>query len=167
MDPKGLCGAYLVFDVADRPCAIALERIAQVLPMAALSRPPAAPPLLAGFLALGGQAVAVLRLARLLELPEQTPGMFTPLLLLRGAPSPTALMVSGVWRIASVPHEAVQAVAPGHTFADCAMGTFRLDSAAVTVLACDHLLLEQERQRLDSFAAVEQRRLDELREARA
>ena len=74
--------ALLLFHVGGEEYGIPLRHLQEVVLMARLSRSPGLPGILAGFLNLGGSAIPVLRLDRLLGLSEQTPGLYTPLIVL-------------------------------------------------------------------------------------
>ncbi|MEX2214634.1 MAG: chemotaxis protein CheW, partial [Phycisphaeraceae bacterium] len=154
--------SFLIFHVAERQCAISVDRVQEIMPMAALVTPPAAPPILAGFLSLGGSAIAVLRLEHLLGLEESPPRLFTSLLLLRGINPASAFMVPRVDQIVTIAEAVIQSVPAGHSFGDCASGIFILEDQPVVILSPDHVLLEKERQCLLSFAAAEQARLREI-----
>jgi len=66
--------SLLVFHLSGQAYGLPLAEVAEVVPMALLSRAPGLPPLLAGFLNLAGTAVPVLRTDRLFGLPDLTPG---------------------------------------------------------------------------------------------
>jgi purine-binding chemotaxis protein CheW len=161
-----LARAVVVFHIAGQAYGLPLADLREVVPMAELSRPPGLPLLLAGLLNLGGTAVPVLRLDRLFGLPEITPGLYTPLLLLRGGDPPLALLVERVSRIASLPPEAVLPVPAHQAFNDCAEGVTTLDGHVVVLLSAERLLLEKEQQCLAELQDQEEARLRELEGAR-
>jgi purine-binding chemotaxis protein CheW len=132
------------------------------VPLAELSRPPGLPQLLAGFLNRAGVAVAVLRLDRLFGLSEIIPGLHTPLLILRSADPPLALLVERVSRIARLPDDAVLPVPAGESFNDCAEGVATLNGQLVVLLSAERLLLEKESQCLAELQDAEQARLLQL-----
>src|SRR5258708_2578808 len=93
---------YVIFHVALQAYGLPLDAVREILPLAQLSQPPGMPSLLAGFLNLEGIAVPVVRLSRLFELPEQTPGLYAPLLIVRAADLTVALLVDSISEIASI-----------------------------------------------------------------
>lgn len=159
METAGTVRTFLVFLAADRACAIDTRFVQEVQPLAALSRPPGLPPLMAGFLWLGGAAVPVIPLARLFGLEDDPPGMFTPLVILRGGDTLTAVQVSRLVRIVRVWPDAMLPLPRGHVFRDCAAEGFAVDDRVACVLWPDRLLLEAEARRL-----AELRHIEELRQ---
>jgi purine-binding chemotaxis protein CheW len=157
---------YLLFHVAGQAYGLPLGQLREVVPMAELSRPPGLPSLLAGFLNLAGTAVPVLRLDRLFGLPEVVPGLYTPLLVLRGPELPLALLAEQVSRIASVPPEAALPLPAHQAVNDCADGVATLDGRVVVLLSAERLLLEKEQQCLAELQDREQARLRDLEGAR-
>ena len=130
--------------------------------MAQLARPPGLPALLEGFLNLRGEAVPVVRLRRLFGLPEASPGLYTPMVVLKGREGPLALLVDEVSGVLSASEEAGLPVQEGHAFNDCVEAEVVLDGRAVHLLSTDRLLLEQERRRIAELQVVAQRRLSDL-----
>jgi purine-binding chemotaxis protein CheW len=157
--------SLLVFRLAGQTCALPLEKVREILPMALLAHPPGLPSLLEGFLNLGGIAIPVLRLDRLFALPPLQPGLYTPLLVLRGPEPPLALLVEKVEAVLSVPGEALLPVRAGHAFNDCAAAEVALGDRTLHLLSPERLLLREERQRLAELQARAQQRLGELEAA--
>lgn len=150
----------LVFSLAGQTYALPLLRMQEIVPMAALSRPPGLPDMLAGFLNLGGTAVPVVRLDRLFKLPDLTPGLYTPLLILRSAEGPLALMAERVSKIVSVPEDQIVPVRDSYSFNECADGIWNGGpEGMIILLSPERLLLEKERQSLAELEAREQERL--------
>ena len=156
--------ALVVFHLGEQAYGIPLHEVQEIVPLAALSRPPGLPSVLAGFLNLAGTAVPVLRLDRLFELPALTPGRYTPLLLLRNPDYRLALMVDKVSRIVSVAAEAVMPVREKQSFNDCVEGVVTLDDHVILLLSAERILLEKEHQLLAEFQDREQARLRVMEE---
>lgn len=74
--------SLLIFRTSGLDCAFPLKTVREIVPMARLSVPPGLPSGLAGFLNLRGTAVPIVRLDRLFDLPEQLPGLHTPMIVL-------------------------------------------------------------------------------------
>ena len=98
----------LVFHSSGLDCAFPLEAVREIVPMARLSSPPGLPSGLLGFLDLRGTAIPIVRLDRLFDLPEQKPGLHTPMIILRGVLGPIGILVdsrsrhrAGALRVAS------------------------------------------------------------------
>lgn len=156
--------ALLLFRLGGERCGIHLEKIQEVVPMASLARPPGLPMMLEGFLNLRGMATPVLRLDRLFRLPPWSPGLYTPLVILRGKPHPIALLVDRVDSIHSAPESALLPVQAEHCFNDCTEADVLLEpgSAPVHLLSSERLLLEQEQSRIAELRATAQQYLQEL-----
>jgi purine-binding chemotaxis protein CheW len=156
----GTIHKVLIFGLGDQDYGIELEAVSEILPMPTLSRPPGVPPILAGFLDLGGVAVAALRLGILFGYSPREPELYTPLILLRSPGPPLALLVDAVKGIASIDTLSVVPFFEN----DCADGLVTVADRSVIVLSSHRLLREQEQRRISELAAVEQARLDVFRE---
>lgn len=164
-DPGKSGGAVLVFQLAEQRYALPLRDVLELLPMAALAGSPALPAVIAGFLNRDGTAVAVIRFARLLGLPERPPGLYTPLVLLRDPDPPLALIVDRVCGVARLAPSAVVPVRPDDSFNGAVTGTATLDGHVVLVLSAERVLLDKERHILAEFHDRERQRLTALEEA--
>jgi purine-binding chemotaxis protein CheW len=153
--------SVIVFEAAGQRFALDAARVREILPMAALSRPPALPPLLEGFLNLGGVPAPVLRLARLFRLPERAPERYTPLILLAGE-APLALMVESVHEVTAVSPAEWVPLPAGQVVNDCALALFERGGVPAHLLAPERLLLEAEARRVAELRAAEELRLREL-----
>ena len=156
----------VVFHASGLDCAFPLETVKEIVPMAMLSKPPGLAPCLAGFLNLRGTAVAILRLDRLFALPEQQPGLYTPLIILRAADSPSGVLVASVRRIVTVTKAAFLPLPERHIFRDCATASVDIGGEIISLLSPDCILLENERTLLAQLRGMEQERLSHI-EARS
>ncbi len=152
----------MAFRVRGQSCALPLEWVREIVHMALLSRPPGLPSILDGFLNLQGTTLPVLRLDRLFNLPEQSPGLYTPLVILRNPDPPLALLVDEVNGVFSVSAEDLLPVRETDLFNGCVEAEVVLNGQTVHLLSLERLLLEQERRRIAEFQALEQQRLGEL-----
>ena len=149
----------LIFDLAGLRCAVDASEVRQIVPMALLSHPPGLPYLLQGFLNLRGETVPVLRLDRLFGLPEQEPGLYTPLVLLRREGGTMALMADRVIDMRSLPADSFSPVAEHYSFNGCAEAEVRVPEGVIHVLSPRRILVEQERQSLAHFQHMAEERL--------
>ena len=134
--------------------------------MARLSTVTGMPSLLAGFLNLGQRPIPIIRLHRLLDLPESTHALYTQILIFRESNGlAVGWIVDRVTQIISPPQ--VMPVPDHHSFKGCAEGTFSLNDANVTILSPARVLLEKERQAIREFSEMEQARLRELEGVRS
>src|SRR5580658_4307861 len=95
-NPKPGPQNLLIFNLSGLDCAFPLEAVREIVPMATLSCPPGMPSGLAGLLHLRGSAIPIIRMDRLFELPEQLPGLHTPMIILRGVSGPIGILVDSV-----------------------------------------------------------------------
>src|SRR5713226_3579615 len=150
-----------MFHLAGQLAAIPLENVDRIAPMAQLARPPGLPAPLEGILNLAGTAVPVLRLDRLLALPEQPPGLYSMLIVLKGVSNGRiAILVDRVSEILPLPGSAFLPVA-NHSFNACAEAAVTVRGEIVHVLSPASILLEQEREALSEYQAIAQRRLQD------
>jgi chemotaxis signal transduction protein len=154
--------ALVMFHLAGQLAAIPLENVDRIAPMAQLARPPGLPAPLEGILNLAGTAIPVLRLDRLLALPEQPPGLYSMLILLKGVSNGRiAILVDRVSEILPLPGSAFLPVAKDHSFNACAEAAVTVRGEIVHVLSPARILLEQEREVLSEYQATAQRRLQD------
>jgi purine-binding chemotaxis protein CheW len=152
----------LVFHLAGQLAAIPLAEVESVASMAQLARPPGLPLPLEGILNRAGKAVPVWRLDRLLQLPEQPPGLYSMMILLKGdSDCRTAMLVDRVSEILSVPESALVPVDKKDSFNACAEAEVSLKGQVIHLLSTGRILLEQEREALSEFQAMAQRRLQD------
>jgi purine-binding chemotaxis protein CheW len=157
-DPRKL----IVFQIAGQACALPVESIQEIVPMAALAQSPGQPSLLEGFLNLRGVAVPVVRVDRLFGFRPAPLGLHTPLIILKGPRHPTAFLVEGVLDIASGPAGSWQKLDDSGSLNGCAWAQVEWAGRAVSVLAPERLLLAQERECLEELQEQAQRRIEEV-----
>jgi purine-binding chemotaxis protein CheW len=135
------------------------------MPMAHLERPPGIPSAVDGILNLGGSAVPVWRLDRLLQLSGKPPGLYSMLVILKGvalkgvAGCRTAMLVDRVSEILSVPESALLPVAAKDSFNGCAEAGVSVKGQVIQLLSMPHILLRQEREILTGLQVAAQQRL--------
>ncbi|MFT4253282.1 MAG: chemotaxis protein CheW [Caulobacter sp.] len=153
---------YVTFRAGALEAALPQAAVAEILPLPELVAAPGAPRVLAGFVNLGGEAVAALALDRLLDAEggEPAPALYRHLVRLRplaGAPSVT-LIVDRVGDAAARAQE-TQPVDEAESLGGCVAQTALIDGRLTPVLSPEHLLLAEEKARLDEFARRAQDRL--------
>ena len=150
----------LVFHLAGRLAALPFENVERIVPMAQLARPPSLPSPLEGILNLAGRSVPVLRLDRLLQLPEQPPGLYSMLTILKGiSEGRIAMLVDRVSEILAVPASALVPVSKENSFNGCVEAVVSLRGQMIHVLSPTCILLAKEREILSEFQAMAQQRL--------
>ena len=149
---------FLKFKIGDLLCAVAIARVREVLPMVELIRPPRGPRVLEGYLNLGGTAVPVLRLDRVLDLPERMVTAADHLILIRLGDRAVALLVERALELMRVEDREMIA-GEFAKLSPCVAGEIRGPAGPVHVLDVDRLVLDVERRALDEFALEAQRRL--------
>jgi purine-binding chemotaxis protein CheW len=157
----------LVFKLGDHTAAFPIEDVERITPMAQLLRPPGLPSMLEGILNYSGAAVPVLRLDRLLELSAPNPGLYSVIILLKGAcDGGIGILADCISRILSVPESAVVRVGPKDSFNACAEALVVFEDVRIHVLSPPRILVEKEQQVLAEFRRIAQQRLQEWEPAR-
>jgi chemotaxis signal transduction protein len=160
--PLHFSRAMVVFYLGEKLAALPLESVEKIVPMADLARPPGLPAPLEGILNLAGASVPVLRLDRLLQLPERRPGLYSMLVLLKGGSGKqVALLVDRVSEILHLRNEQVLPVSEEDSFNACVEATINMRGNVVHVLSPSRILLEREHESLSAFRTIEQLRLDD------
>lgn len=153
----------ITFAMGEKACALPLGAAREVLPMAALSRPPNLPSIMEGFLDLGGQAVPVLRLDQLLGLPAWSPGVNALLLLAQVGRRLVAFPVTGVEDVVSTGADSqILPVAEAEAFNGCVRGLLHHGGQTHYLLDPERLLLAAEARRVAEFREREQQRLSAI-----
>lgn len=151
----------VVVEVGEYRLAIFADHVSEILSYATLSCPVAAPSVLAGFLSLGPTLIPILRVNRFIEVQETPLGLHTPIILLNNTELRIGLLVSRVLQLNRICRSALTPIA-GHPIADHAAN---LDGQVVPVVSLAHLLLQQERRRIEELQQAEAHRLRELAES--
>jgi len=152
-----------IFHLGGEALAVDSSTVQEIALMARLSKPNGLPSLIAGFLNLAQQAIPIIRLDRLLRLPEPKFELYTQILVLHDdAGASMGWIVDRVAQIAPVRLDEVLPVPENHCFGDCARGVFVRNDSSVSILAPERILLERERRCVLEFQEREQERLREL-----
>jgi len=154
----------LVFHSSGLNCAFPLQAVREIVPMASLSSPPGLPSGLEGFLDLRGTAIPIVRLDRLFDLPAQQPGLYTPMIILRGVLGPIGILVDRVRGISSIPSTQLVDIPEDRTFQGCATASVELDGDLIHLLSPAALLSANENRLLADHGAMAQARLLHLTE---
>lgn len=128
--------------------------------MAELHCPPGIPRLLAGFLNLAGALVPVVRMHHLFGLPEGSPKMWTPLVILRGSGLRVGLLVDSVNHTLEIDDDAVLPLPRQQVSNGCVTGIVRSGSHSLSLLSPEQLLLEQECRAIIELQRSVQQRID-------
>jgi purine-binding chemotaxis protein CheW len=152
----------LVFRSSGLNCAFPLEAVREIVPMASLSSPPGLPSGLLGFLDLRGTAIPIVRLDRLFDLPEQKPGLHTPMIVLRGVLGPIGILVESVRAILPAPSASLLELPDEGSFHGCATAVMPLDGELIHLLSPAALLKANEDRVLADYGALSEARLRHL-----
>lgn len=154
--------SFVIFRLGGQIFAIPVEAVSEVVPYAWLSKPPRMPAFIQGILNLGGAAVAVLRLDRLLGMPSATIGLDASILIMKTTAAPLGLLVEHVDGVQPAAEFQVMTVDDRQSFQGCLAAQLDGPLGSVHLVSWEKLLLEEERQRLDDFQRRAQERLAEL-----
>jgi len=165
-DQKEHMHILLVFHASGLDCAFPLGAVREIVPMAKLSSPPGMPSGLAGLLDFRGTAVPIIRLDRLFSLPEQQPGLHTPMIVLHGLLGLIGVLVDSVRVIVTVSSAQLLAIPEDRTFRGCATAVLQLDGNPVHLLSPAALLTANESHMMADYGALSQSRLFDLQESK-
>jgi len=154
------CVKLLVFQIGGETCALRVEAVREIVPMAALAKPPGRPAVLEGFLNLRGVATAVVRLDRLFNLPAADAGLAARLIVLRDHAS--AILAESVDEIVDAPADALLPVPERNCFNDACETMVALGGRTAHLLRSERVLIESERRTIAEFQARAQRIVDDL-----
>ncbi len=98
----------------------------------------------------------------LFNLPEQKPGLHTPLIILNAAGSMLGILAESVRQIASPAMDSWLPLAPRNVFHDSAVASFAVDGRITHLLSAEGILLEQERSLVAACQVMAQQRLRHL-----
>lgn len=150
----------LVFQFGDRLCAVPLDSVERITPMAELACPPGLPSALEGVLNLAGVAIPVLRIDRLFDIPARPSTLYSMLIILRIPPDDrVAIRVDRVTEVLAVPKNTFLPIESGDSFNGCAEGTVPGSAGTVHVLSPARMLLRKEQEALSEYRISAQRRL--------
>jgi purine-binding chemotaxis protein CheW len=154
--------SLVIFRLGGQSFAIAVEAVSEVVPYAWLATPPRMPSFIQGVLNLGGTAVPVLRLDRLLDLPSATIGLSSSILVMKTGGAPLGLLVEQVDGVQSNAEFQYMPVDAGQSFQGCLTAQLAGARGGVHLISWDKVMLEEERQRLEDFQRRAQDRLADL-----
>lgn len=160
-----LLDAIVIFRCGDVRCALDRAAVSEIAPVTDFTVPPATPPMFAGFLNLGGEAVGVVDAARLFGVAPEAGAdpLYRHVLIVSDAQTPggrLGLLVDRVEDVRSARPEDVRASDPRDSLNGCVTGEIETVHGVVHLLEAERILLAAERARLAGLQAAEQARLD-------
>lgn len=158
----------ITFRLCGQSFGLPVGTVREVVPIAWLDRPPHMPSMVQGVLNLGGQAVPVLRLDKLLGLQDATYGLDASILIMRDDQTtgrPLGLLVEHVDGVRSPDDFTTLGFADRQSFNACLADQLERDGKVIQLLSWRNILLVEERRRLADFQAMAQARLADLRVA--
>lgn len=155
-------GKYLLFR-AGGTFALHLSAVREILPYAALTRPPMTASFVAGTINVGGQAIVVLNLGALLGCDMDAPDLQSHMIHLADPSFPMALLVERTLTTIGVGAVSVSEVPEAASFNGLVAAELRRgDEPVAYLLNADALLTEEESRRIAEFSVRAQARLDGL-----
>jgi purine-binding chemotaxis protein CheW len=152
----------VVFAAAHSSCALPVDAICEITHVPATTRVPGQPSTIEGFVNFRGRPVAVVSLVRLLGLPSGQPGLFASLILTRAGAEILGILVDSVAGVSTVAASDLKPLPANHSFNGCSAAQFTSDDHTVTLLDCDRILLDAERQLIADLAGQARKRLQEI-----
>lgn len=145
--------AVVTFHLGEQTFGFGAERVAEVVPNAWLSRPPALPAMVAGLLDLGGVTVTILRGDLVLGLPERHFGLDASILIMKGDGGRIGLLTGRVDGVRDLQSCRYLPVDGAHNFQGCLLAQLVHDGLVVHLLDWNKMLGAEEQARLAEFQA--------------
>lgn len=151
----------IVFRLCGQIFGLPVGSVREVVPIVWLETPPRMPAMVRGILNLGGRAVPILRLDRLLGLGDGCYGLDASILIMRGgeAQATLGLLVEHVDGVRADEDFTSLGLQSGQSFNDCLSDQLDRAGQRLSLLSWRHILLAEERVRLAEFQAEAQARL--------
>lgn len=148
----------------ERLCALDRAAVREVTPLPELSHPPSLPASVEGVMNLGGEAVLVVDLVRLLDIAPNADidPVYRHVVVLHQDDAAAGLLVDRVEDVTTVADDAIIAADGKTTVNDCITGQVEVGGEIIHVLDADRIFLAAERARLADIQQSEQARLDAL-----
>lgn len=148
----------------ERLCALDRAAVREVTPLPELSRPPSLPASVEGIMNLGGEAVLVVDLVRLLAIAPNADvdPIYRHVVVVHQDDGAAGLLVDRVEDVATVADDAIISADSDTTINACIVGQIELGGETVHVLDAARIFLEAERARFADIQQSEQVRLDSL-----
>lgn len=154
----------LLFRTGSLDAALPLDDVREVLACPELQHSPGQPPFVAGVISLDGSPALVLRLDRLLGLPDSPEDLYAPLIRLSG-PGPVRLLLVDRAEAMVPVTDAVPAF-PEESFNGCVSARFDHGGRLIHILDRARLLLAAEEAAAEAYAEKVAARLAALARAR-
>lgn len=148
----------------ERLCALDRAVVQEVTPLPELSRPPSLPASVEGVMNLGGEALLIVDLVRLLDIAPNADvdPVYRHVVVLHQVDGAAGLLVDRVEDVASVADDAIMPADSATTINDCITGQVEIGGEVVHLLDAERIFLAAERARFSDIQQIEQARLDAL-----
>ena len=147
----------VVFHAGGQDFALPAREVAEVVLRPATIQVGPQPNWIDGFFSVDGRTLALLRLDRLLHLPEDADDLYSHVLLLRE--HAMALQVARVIEVTKIRTDQLKPLPQGHTFNRAVAARVDRRSGPVALLSGRRLLIEEEQERLSRWSALAEERL--------
>lgn len=149
---------FVTFTCGSKACALARDDVSRVAPLPRLARPPVSAPVVAGFLNLAGEPLAVIDAAQLWGLsaaPSADP-LYRHVVIVRGR---LGLLVDRVTDVRALDLAGASAPGADASLNGCVALIVEASSGPIFVLDADRFLTEAESERVAQLTALERARL--------
>ena len=148
----------------DLRCALERAAVREIAPMPLLPHPPSLPSSMEGVMNLGGEAILVVDLAKLLGVGagEDVEPLYRHIVVLGQASEGVGLLVDRVEDVRRIDDASLVPAAPANSLNGCVTALADVDGVQVNVLDAGRIFLAAEQARLADIRQAEQARLDAL-----
>jgi purine-binding chemotaxis protein CheW len=154
-------GPFILFRLDEAVFALPAAAVAEILPLPNLDRPPGSPAVLAGFMNLGGEPLAVADLAVVLDAGTEADPQDVYRHVLRLASGDLGLLVDRVTNLAVTATVAAQ-VDPKDSVGGAVVARLTVAGTFATLLDPARLLLAEETLRFEALADAARKRLTDV-----
>lgn len=154
----------IIIRIGDALCALDQAAVREVVHLPELAVPPSLPAAIEGVLNIGGDAVLVVELGRLLGRTQAADAdpLYRHVVVLAGGREGMGLLVDRVEDVRGLDNEVITPVADSSSLNACVQGQVDLDGLIVHLLDAERIFLAAEQARFAEVRAAEQARLDAL-----
>jgi len=126
---------YLIFTVAEHPCAVLLSEVREVVLMAELSQSLVQADTIEGILNLGGEAIPVLKLNRILGLKDWSLGLYSHIIVAKSQDRSLGFLTQSAYKIASFASDDLTLFPTGSTWNGCVSALIREGKEFINILS--------------------------------
>ncbi len=152
----------LIFHISSRNFAVDVREIKEILHMASLFTPSGLPSFMEVFLNVEGNMIPVLSLSNLFFSTAAPKELYTKIIILEQKDGDFGIITESILGISTIPDDMLLPLREEKTFNGCIRAVFEKNNEKINLLSPHHILLEEEKKRMEEFKKIAETRLDNL-----